>query len=414
MTRLNQNNLEGALADLDALLKIDAKNPGVYEVRGFVLFKLKRKEEALHSFDRAIQLQPGSALPYIRRVRIRAELKDTDGALEDLAAALRLEPDNAWALLTRARIYQMAGKLDSAKQDVEAALKKRGDVLEEIEVLDLRAVISAESGDYDQAIHDLEELVKVVPKNAQLLYKLGLLYEMDKQSRKAIEKFTAVVALNDKNEQVYRSRGDCYLNIGDQANAIADYEKAFKLNPDDSGLLNNFAWVLATSPDAKLRDGKRALEMGLKACEKTAYKRPHILSTLAAAYAETGDFDNAKKWSAESVKLASAKPKEDDEDAQDDAEMKDELQKEHDSYKDKKPWREMLNEDESNKKAKEKKAADSKPGEKSQAKTADKAGSKTDAKPEAKPGDKQPEEQKPSESSTAKKPDVSPDSPQQK
>jgi tetratricopeptide (TPR) repeat protein len=409
VTRLNQNNLQGALADLDALLKIDAKNPGVYEVRGFVLFKLKRKEDALHSFDRAIQLQPGSALPYIRRARIRAELKDTDGALEDLAAALRLEPENAWALLTRARIYQMAGKLDSAKQDVEAALKKRGDVLEEIEALDLRAVISAESGDYDQAIHDLEELMKVAPKNAQLLYKLGLLYEMDKQSRKAIEKFTAVVALSDKNEQVYRSRGDCYLNVGDQANAIADYEKAFKLNPDDSGLLNNFAWVLATAPDAKLRDGKRALELGLKACEKTGYKRPHILSTLAAAYAETGDFDNAKKWSAEAVKLASAKPKEDDEDAQDDAGMKDELQKEHDSYKDKKPWREILNEDESNKKAKEKKAA-GKAGEKSAEKSAEKAGSKTEAKPD----DKKLDEKKPSESSTAKKPDVSPDSPQQK
>ena len=265
--------------------------------------------------------------------------------------------------------------------------------------------------------------MKVAPKNIELLYKLGLLYEMDKQSRKAIEKFTAVVALSDKNEQVFRSRGDCYLNIGDQAAAIADYEKAFKMNPDDWGLLNNFSWVLATAPDAKLRDGKRALDLGLKACEKTNYKRPHILSTLAAAYAETGDFENAKKWSAEAVKLASVKPKEDAEDADDDmSDMKEELQKENDSYKDKKPWREeTLNEDETNKKAKEKKAekSASKTGEKDVSKTAEKATDKSDAKTEAKPDDKKSEdkkseEKKPSDSSTAKKPDVSPDAPQQK
>jgi tetratricopeptide (TPR) repeat protein len=330
-----------------------------------------------------------------------------------------MDPDNAWALLTRARIYQMAGNLDGAKKDVESALKKPGDMLEMIEALDLRAVISAQAGDYGQAIHDLEELAKVAPKNPDLLYKLGLLYEMDKQSRKAIEKFTAVLALDDKdkNEQVYRSRGDCYLNIGDQAAAIGDYEKAYKLSADDAGLLNNFSWVLATAPDAKLRDGKRALEMGLKACEKTSYKRPHILSTLAAAYAETGDFDNAKKWSAEAVKLASVKPKddkEDDEEADDDSEMKVELQKEHDSYKDKKPWREALNEEETNKKAKEAKDA-KKSAEKGAEKGADSAADKPDPKAESKPDEKKSDEKKSDDSSTAKKPDVvSPDSPKQK
>ena len=252
-------------------------------------------------------------------------------------------------------MYQLAGKIEDAKKDVEAALKNQGNLIETLEALDLRGMLSAETGDYEQAIHDFEELVKVAPKNVELLYKLGILYEMDKQSRKAIDKFTAVVALTDKREQVFRSRGDCYLNIGDQAAAIADYEKAYQLNPADSGLLNNFAWVLATAPDAKLRDGKRALELGLKAAEKTSYKRPHILSTLAAAYAETGDFDNAKKWSAEAVKLASAKPKNDDEDAIDDTEMAPELQKENDSYKAKKPWRESLNEDETSKKTKDKK-----------------------------------------------------------
>jgi len=61
---------------------------------------------------------------------------------------------------------------------------------------------------------------------------------------------------------------------------------------------------LATSPDDKLRDGKRALKLATKAAESSGYETPHILSTLAAAYAETGDFENAAKWSQKAVELA--------------------------------------------------------------------------------------------------------------
>ena len=68
-------------------------------------------------------------------------------------------------------------------------------------------------------------------------------------------------------------------------------------------MLNNFAWVLATSPDDDVRDGKRAVELATKAGELTERERAHILSTLAAAYAETGDFDAARKWSQKSVDM---------------------------------------------------------------------------------------------------------------
>ena len=62
--------------------------------------------------------------------------------------------------------------------------------------------------------------------------------------------------------------------------------------------------VLATSPEDKLRDGKRAVELATKAAEVSDFQTPHVLSTLAAAYAETGDFDTAKKWSAKSIELS--------------------------------------------------------------------------------------------------------------
>jgi hypothetical protein len=87
--------------------------------------------------------------------------------------------------------------------------------------------------------------------------------------------------------------------------------------------------VLATSPEDGVRNAERSIELGLKACELTKYERPHILSTLAAGYAEKGDWETAIKWSSKAVELG----------AKDDS-VDEQLKKELESYKQKKAWRE--------------------------------------------------------------------------
>ena len=74
--------------------------------------------------------------------------------------------------------------------------------------------------------------------------------------------------------------------------------------------------------------------MATDACKLTDYKRDYILSTLAAACAETGDFASARKYAAQAVEVT--KPSKEDPD------RKDELKKELESYKAGKPWREDL------------------------------------------------------------------------
>jgi tetratricopeptide (TPR) repeat protein len=74
---------------------------------------------------------------------------------------------------------------------------------------------------------------------------------------------------------------------------VSDYEAAIRLDPSDSHH-RNLALFLSTCPDAKYRDGKRAVEHARTAIEKAGEKadRNHLL-TLAAAHAEAGDFDAA-------------------------------------------------------------------------------------------------------------------------
>ena len=162
-----------------------------------------------------------------------------------------------------------------------------------------------------------------------------LFRSMDERPRKALRIAERLVKLEETDWQALRLRGDILLALGRHADAIADYESAIENIPeseedDKSGVLNNLSWVLSTSPADEVRNGKRALELGLKACELTKYKKAHILSTLAAAYAEVGDFDKAVEWSTKAVELGGAEENE----------QLDQLKEELKSYNEKKPWRE--------------------------------------------------------------------------
>jgi tetratricopeptide (TPR) repeat protein len=94
--------------------------------------------------------------------------------------------------------------------------------------------------------------------------------------------------------------GYCYELKGEYAKAVAEYQAAsaipaFPITPNPILAVNNRAWVLATCPDAKVRDGAKAVELARQACERTDNLEGMYLDTLAAARAETGKFDEAVK-----------------------------------------------------------------------------------------------------------------------
>jgi tetratricopeptide (TPR) repeat protein len=202
-----------------------------------------------------------------------------------------------------------------------------------VQALLLHASLLGTTGKHDQALAELNVLRQVMPDSPEILLQVATLYQATKQHDKAIAAFDELIADDPANILALRGRADTFLNQGKQAEAVAGYEQALKVDPADSGVLNNLAWVLATSPDDALRDGKRAIELATEACEVTEYKQAHILSTLAAGYAESGDFDTAITWSQKAVELG-------------DEQTKGQLARELESYQAKKPWREAAPPDE--------------------------------------------------------------------
>ena len=123
----------------------------------------------------------------------------------------------------------------------------------------------------------------------------------------------------------YNNRGIVYRLKGRYDQAISDFNKAIGINPLDPEAYNNLAWLFATAKSRGFRNGKKAVELALKACELSDWRKAEYLDTLAAGYARTGDFDSAVKWQEKALGYSkSPRPSE--------------LQQRLNFYREHKPW----------------------------------------------------------------------------
>lgn len=340
--RLQQDDVEGAIADLQVVLLEQPTNAELAAAVVQKLADLERVPEAVDLITKILTTKPSEGLYRLRADLYRMEEK-YDEAMSDLNKAFAMQPQDYRTLLQRAGLALEREDVKAAKQDFKSALRIQPGIINLDLAIILRAQIAIQENRLADAINDFKTLVERNPRDVFRRMQLSNLYLIDKRPRKAIDVMSEILDTDPKNMVALRSRADTLLSVGDHAAAIADYEKAIEAignlelldadeeqRADAAAVYNNLSWVLSTSPNDSVRDGKRAVELGQKAAELSDFKQAHILSTLAAGYAEVGKFDKAVEWSTKAVELGR-----EEEHAQ-----LEQLELELESYRENKPWRE--------------------------------------------------------------------------
>jgi len=158
---------------------------------------------------------------------------------------------------------------------------------------------------YNVAVAALTAAVNETSQPNQLVTALierGVVYCDLRQYEKGKADFDAAIRVAPRSPGVYLTAGANAFRAARDADALEYYRAGIRQSHHDPPLLNNFAWFRATCPNAGYRHAKEALAFATEACERTQWRNPHYVDTLAAAEAEAGMFGAAVEHEQQAIR----------------------------------------------------------------------------------------------------------------
>jgi tetratricopeptide (TPR) repeat protein len=222
-------------------------------------------------------------------------------AIPHYQKALEINPDLAEAHNNLGNALLQKGKVDEAIAHYQKALEIKADYAEAHNSLG-NALL--QEGKVDEAISHFQKALQLKPGLAEAHYNLGVALDQMGRVDKAIADYQKALEINPDNAKAHTNLGQDYLQEGNVKEAIPHFQRALQIEPAEPALQNNLAWLLATCPEASLRNGGRAVELARQANALTGGENPVMLRTLAAAFAEAGRFSEAVETAQRALRVA--------------------------------------------------------------------------------------------------------------
>ncbi|MDD5198498.1 MAG: tetratricopeptide repeat protein, partial [Terrimicrobiaceae bacterium] len=224
-----------------------------------------------------------------------------DDGIASYKKALALKPDYAEAHYNAGNAFSRKGLADEAIAHYRRALELQSDYPE----ADLNlGVALARQGRGDDAVAHFQRALEMKPDYAEAHYNLGIALFQRGRADDAVAHFRRALEIQPDYAEAHHNLGIALLSQGRVREAVVHYQRALEIHPQSASWLNDLAWVLATCPEASLRDSDRAIALARRANELAGGGNPMILRTLAAACANAGQFTEATDAAGHALRLA--------------------------------------------------------------------------------------------------------------
>ena len=244
---------------------------------------LSPDDEFAHRNLGTVLLMTGRREESTAHLREAAEIK--------LRAAVEADPHSARGFFDLGELLAQSGRTGEAAAQFRKAVELKPDFAAARVSL---GQALANAGRPDEALVELRRALDTDPGNAPAHYALGQVLNRQGDAPSAIREWRRALELDPQNVEVHGSLGDVLRAQGRTVEALAEWRAVIELRPNDVATLQKASWVLSTSPDAAIRNGDEAMAFAVRAMQLSSRKDARLLDTLAAAYAEKGDFGYAE------------------------------------------------------------------------------------------------------------------------
>lgn len=298
---MKRGRFEAAVEQLEIAAQCPNPAPNTFRSLGFARERQGLDAEAIAYYEYAVRRDPKDGEGHRLLGGMYARQGNLPKALEHLSSAVEIKPLDAAVHKDLGGALWQQGKVEAAREHYHTAIRLRPDFAAPYD--SLGALLWMQGKDAE-AEENFVKAVQLDPMLPEAQNHLGMVFSKRNELAKATDCFALAVRLKRDDVTFRCNLADALWRQGKTSAARAEYRQSIVFNPGWPEATNKTARRLATDPDPQHRDGPRSVQMATQVCRAAEDKNPEYLDTLAAAYAETGDFAKAITTAAKALELA--------------------------------------------------------------------------------------------------------------
>jgi tetratricopeptide (TPR) repeat protein len=277
------------------------RNEAAHNLLGLALVTQSRFDEAIAHYQQALEILPRYSVTHINLGTALQSCGRTKDAIAQYEQALAIKPNSVRVHHNLAVILADQGRFDEAVAHYQRAVEIKPDFAEAHNGL---GTVLGRRGKFDEAITHFQRALAIRPDFALAHANLGTALQLQGKIDQAIAQFQQALEIEPDKLKNHKNLANALACRGRFGEAISHIRQVLNLEPDDADAHRSLAWLLATCPEASLRNGDEAIEHARRASQRYG-DQPVFIDALAAAYAEAGRFPEALATERKALDLAS-------------------------------------------------------------------------------------------------------------